>query len=149
MTLWRISDHPELDGAGGLLASGRWHTRGSRIVYCAPNPAGALVEMLVHIEIDSDDLPDPLQYLEIEAPDDISTETVKTDALGRNWQANPQATRRAGDEWLSSRRTALFSVPSVVVPATWNVLVNPEHPQSAKVRVRRIHSHGIDPRLVR
>src|SRR5437879_2331494 len=50
------SDHAELDGAGGLLAARRWHTRGSRIVYCAPNPATSLVEVLVHIEIDSDDL---------------------------------------------------------------------------------------------
>lgn len=149
MTLWRISDHPELDGAGGLWAPGRWHTRGSRIVYCAPNPATALVEMLVHIEIDSDDLPAPVQYLEIDAPDDISTETVEVDALGRNWQMNLQATRGVGDKWLRSRRTALFRVPSVVVPATWNLLVNPEHPESAEARVKRIHGHVIDPRLAR
>ena len=28
MTLWRISSHRRLDGAGGLLAPGRWHTPG-------------------------------------------------------------------------------------------------------------------------
>jgi RES domain-containing protein len=67
VTLWRISDYPELDGAGGLLVSGRWHTQGSRVVYCAPNPASALVEVLVHLEVDSSDLMDPLSYLEIEA----------------------------------------------------------------------------------
>jgi RES domain-containing protein len=93
VTLWRISDHLKLDG-GGLLAPRRWHTQGWRVVYCAPNPATSLVEVLVHIEVDSDDLSDTLQYLEIEAPDDISTEKVEMDALGRNWQANPKATRR-------------------------------------------------------
>ena len=98
MILWRISDHPELDGAGGLRVPARWHTLGRRIVYCAPNPAAALVEVLVHIEIDADDLPDPLQYLEIEVPDTISTKTVDVDGLGRNWQKNEAATRRAGDE---------------------------------------------------
>ena len=149
MTLWRISDHPELDGAEGLLASGRWHTRGSRVVYCAPNPATSLVEVLVHIEIDSGDLPDPLRYLEIEAPDDISRETVNVDGLGRNWQANVEATRTAGDEWLRSGRTALFRVPSAIVPATWNVLIHPEHRQSTRIRTIRIHRHAIDPRLVR
>jgi RES domain-containing protein len=149
VTLWRISDHAELDGAGGLLAPGRWHTRGSRVVYCAPNPATSLVEVLVHIEIDSDDLPDRLRYLEIEAPDDISRETVNVDVLGRNWQANLEATRTAGGEWLRSGRTALFRVPSVIVPATWNVLINPEHRQSTRIRTIRIHRHAIDPRLVR
>ena len=68
MTLWRISGHRRLDGAGGLLAAGRWHTQGSRIVYCSPNPATALVEVLVHLEVEVSDLPDRLQYLEIEAP---------------------------------------------------------------------------------
>ena len=90
MILWRISDHPELDGTGGLLAPGRWHTQGSRVVCCAPNPATSLVEVLVHIEIESDDLPNPLQYLEVEAPDDVSTENVDLDALagtgGRTWR---------------------------------------------------------------
>ena len=149
MILWRISDRPELDGAGGLRVPARWHTLGRRIVYCAPNPAAALVEVLVHIEIDADDLPDPLQYLEIEVPDTISTKTVDVDGLGRNWQKNEAATRRAGDEWLRSGRTALLRVPSAIVPATWNVLINPQHPESAQVRVIHVHRHSIDPRLVR
>jgi RES domain-containing protein len=31
-----------------LIASARWHTRGREILYCAPNPATALLEILVH-----------------------------------------------------------------------------------------------------
>ena len=30
VTLWRISQHADLSGVGGLYASGRWHTRGDR-----------------------------------------------------------------------------------------------------------------------
>lgn len=118
-------------------------------MYCAPNPATALVEILVHIEVDADDLPDPLQYLEIEAPDSVPLETLEAGALGRKWQTNSEATRRAGDEWLYSRRTALLRVPSVTVPATWNVLINPQHPDSGQIRVAHVHHHGIDPRLLR
>jgi RES domain-containing protein len=54
--LWRISDHATLDGGGGVSLSGRWHTAGRRIVYCAPNPATALLEVLVHTEISFDDV---------------------------------------------------------------------------------------------
>ena len=103
---------------------------------CAPNPAISLVEALVHI--DSGDLPDPLQYPEVEAPDDIAAENVDVEALGR-WRTNQKATHRAGDEWLRSGRTALLRAPSVIVPATWNVLINPHHPESAQVRLVRVH----------
>jgi len=148
VTVWRISEHLELDGAGGLRVSARWHTRGRRIVYCAPNPATALVEALVHMELDAGEVPDPLQYLEIEVPDTISTHTVAMETLGRNWQRNEAATRRAGDEWLHSGHTVLLQVPSVIVPQTWNTLINPQHPESAQIKVIQIHRHHIDPRLL-
>lgn len=28
LTLWRISNYPDLSGKGGLEAEGRWHSRG-------------------------------------------------------------------------------------------------------------------------
>jgi RES domain-containing protein len=56
--LWRISNHTALEGTGGLLASGRWHSKGRPIIYCAPDPSTALLEVLVHTgEIDLTDAP--------------------------------------------------------------------------------------------
>jgi RES domain-containing protein len=136
--LWRISNHSTLDGGGGLKASGRWHTMGRRVVYCAPNPATALLEVLVHTEIDLEDVPVRFQFLEIEAPDALAVENVEA-----------SASRRAGDEWLRAGRTALLRVPSVLVPATWNVLLNPLHPDCAQVRILRAHRHVLDARLLR
>lgn len=149
MILWRISNHPTLDGGGGLSLSGRWHTVGQRIVYGAPNPATALLEVLVHTEIDIDDVPVNFRYLEIDAPDTLATEDVDTGGLGESWRTDLATTRRAGDRWLQSGSTALLRVPSVIVPATWNVLVNPRHRESGKIRVVRTHSHGLDLRLLR
>lgn len=148
MILWRISNHVNLDGSGGLRAPGRWHTRGRRIVYCAPNPATALLEVLVHAEIDVEDIPVSLRYLEIDAPDSISIETINVEALPGNWRSNQETTRSTGDEWLLSGRTALLHVPSVIVPMTWNVLVNPRHPGSLQLRIVHTYEHGIDPRLL-
>jgi RES domain-containing protein len=146
--LWRISSHVSLDGGGGLRAPGRWHTRGRRIVYCAPNPATALLEILVHAEIDVEDIPVTFRYLEVEALDSIATETLDDEGLPGNWRSNLQASRRAGDGWLRSGRTALLRVPSVIVPMTWNVLLNPRHPDSTQVRIIRTYEHAIDPRLL-
>ncbi len=149
MILWRVSNYSTLDGSGGLSAPGRWHMRGRRIVYCAPNPATALLEVLVHAGIDFDDLPVNFRYLEIEVPDTLAVEDEDTDALGPSWRTDLEATRRAGDEWLRSGRTALLRMPSVIVPATRNVLINPQHPDSTQIRVAHVHHHGIDPRLLR
>lgn len=149
MTLWRISRHLELDGAGGLRAAARWHTQGRPIVYCAPNPATSLLEVLVHAKIDVEDVPVNFPYLEIDAPDPVSVEDIDTGTLGREWHTDLATTRQAGDEWLRSGRTALLRVPSVVVPATWNVLINPRHAESQRIRVVQVHNHGFDARLLR
>ena len=134
---------------GGLRVSGRWHTRGGRIVYCAPNPATALLEVLVHAEIDFEDIPLTLRYLEIKVPDAIQAGTLNSGALGTAWRKNLNETRQLGDEWLRAGQTALLSVPSVIVPVTWNILINPLHPDSRQIRIARIHEHVIDPRLPR
>jgi len=149
VNLWRIGEHATLDGGGGLSVSARWHTAGQRIVYCAPNPATALLEVLVHAAIDIEDIPVSLRYLEIEAPDALAIEDLDAGGLGRSWRTNLEATRRAGDRWLQSTRTALLRVPSVILPATWNVLINPRHPETGQIRIIRTHSHGLDQRLRR
>ncbi|HWR53472.1 MAG TPA: RES family NAD+ phosphorylase [Bryobacteraceae bacterium] len=149
MTLWRISNHRTLDGGGGLRAPGRWHTRGQRVLYCAPNPATALLEVLVHSEIDAEDIPVTFHYLEIEAPDSASVETLDAVALGARWRTDLNVTRAAGDAWLRSGRTALLRIPSVIVPQTWNVLVNPRQTDAEQIRIVRIHEQGVDARLAR
>ena len=117
------------------------------MVYCAPDPATALLEILVHTEVDLTDLPTTFRYLEIDVPDETISETIDTAVLGPSWLASQEVTQRAGDEWLRSGRTALLRVPSVIVPATWNALINPQHPDSTGIRIARIHRHPIDSRL--
>jgi len=147
--LWRISDHLRLDGAGGLRFSARWHSAGRPIVYCAPNPATALLEILVHTEIRIENVPVNFRYLEIDAPDSLAVEQVNTGDLYRSWRTDLAITRRVGDRWLRSGSTALLRVPSLIVPATWNVLINPVHPESRQLRIVHVHRHGLDPRLIR
>ncbi len=137
MTIWRISNHATLDGGGGLRASNRWHTRGRRVVYCAPNPAAALLEILVHAEIDLDDIPLTYKYLEIHVPERTSRESITTTA----------AAQKRGDAWLAQNRTALLLVPCVI-PETTNILINPRHPDSARIKIKRVHQQSTDTRLI-
>ena len=148
MILWRISKHSALDGRGGLFASARWHTHGRPIVYLAESPAGALLEALVHLELVTGAYPAHYGLLKIEAPTGISRRKVETARLSQNWFKDLVETRTIGDEWLASRSALFLRVPSVLVPETFNVLFNPGHPDSGKVRILWYAEYPWDARLL-
>ncbi len=147
MILWRISNYADLLGIGGLHTSARWHTQGRPIVYLTESPSCALLETLVHFEIDREDLPNAFQLLKIEAPDDIRFRKVMPEGLPGKWKTLSLPTRRIGDEWLQSNETALLAVPSALTPETWNWLLNPRHPDASRIRILAAQRHAYDRRL--
>jgi len=147
--LWRSSNHTSLAGDGGMRASGRWHSRGHRIVYCSESPAAALLETLVHFEIDVRDLPARYRLLKLHAPDDLIVEHLTATDLPADWFGSTDLTRATGDRWLQAGRSPLLRVPSAVGPETFNVLLNPAHPHAARISVAQASEHAIDPRLLR
>jgi RES domain-containing protein len=132
---WRISNHSTLDGRGGLYASARWHTQGYAVVYLATSPAGALVEVLVHLELDPQHLPASYTMLKAEAPDDDQPRRIALESLPDNWRDDLLLTRRMGDDWLLTGQSALLEVPSAILPETFNLLLNPRHPDAQHVAV--------------
>lgn len=137
--MWRISNYASLDGTGGLLASGRWHSKGRPVVYCTEHPATALLENLVHIEIDAEDRPEQFQVLKISGPDSLSLDNVDKAELAADWRENLSKTQTVGDAWLSKGRSLLLKVLSVLVPETFNVLVNPMHRQARMLRIVKMY----------
>jgi RES domain-containing protein len=148
LDLWRISNHVSLAGDGGLKASGRWHTRGRRVVYCAQTPAAALLEVLVHFEIGIADLPLRYRLLRIDAPDEVAVERLEREGLAADWFEQMTMTRAIGDAWLTRGSSALFAVPSAIVPATENVLLNPAHADASRITVIDVSEHAVDRRLL-
>ncbi len=146
--LWRISDFSELNGEGGLLYSARWHTAGHPIVYLAESAAGALLEALVHLELEDKDLPRPYNLLKVSVPENIQIEQLQLPE-GDSWKDDESRTRAIGDEWLRSGRTALAQVPSAIMPDTKNYLLNPEHADASRIQVAGITKAEFDSRLLR
>lgn len=146
MRLWRISNHADLSGTGGLRAGGRWHSPGHPILYCGLSPPACLLEALVHIEARRpQDLPPHYQLLAIDLPEEVSLPDVAQ--LPQDWRENLAATRRVGDDWLRSGASLLLPVPSALVPETRNVLFNPLHPDAARPRIGGTSRYPFDPRL--
>ena len=152
MRLWRIFNHADLSGEGGRVVGGRWHSRGRRVVYLAEHPALALVENIVHLEIDPDDLPDTYQLIEVDLPDDVETKELDADKLTKtnaNWRTDLALTRGLGDAWLGAGRTALIRMPSVVLPSSINLLLNPAHADARQARIVSTTRPPYDRRLFR
>ena len=115
-TLWRVSNHCDLDGLGGEKADGRWHTaaRGKRIVYLSDSPAGALLESLANLKGNPELFPEKYQLLEISVPDDVYASmviakkvSVAQSQIGWGYMLIPQEPPldarpvRGQNEWLS------------------------------------------------
>jgi RES domain-containing protein len=143
--LWRISNYVDLSGTGGLLAPGRWHSEGRRIVYASANSAGAMTEHLAHL--DRADIPDTFQLIEIEIADGVVMSDLGAGALPFTWTSDENVTRALGDAWLASGTSLALRVPSALVPDAWNVLLNPAHPDASRMKVNRAQKVPLDPRL--
>ena len=145
MELWRISNYADLSGLGGLRAGGRWHSQGRRIVYLADHPSSALLEMLVHM--DRDLMPATYQLLRVVVPADMAVEAIDA-ALPPDWRSQMFTSREIGDRWLDGSASALLRVPSAISAKGNNYLLNPEHPDAAKIAVAEIIKAPFDPRLL-
>jgi RES domain-containing protein len=144
MHLWRISRHTDLDGIGGLRASGRWHRAGLRIVYTAQSPAGALLETCVHTAAGS--VPALYTLLRI-ARSGLPLADISDSELPANRRTNLDATQAIGNRWLTSLSSPLLRVPSALAPETWNVLINPAHPDAYRLVIEQVYHYPFDDRL--
>ena len=144
MRVWRISNFADLSGEGGLLIEGRWHFRGTPIVYCTDHPSTALLEILVHATRYT--VPDYYQLLEIEVPDDIETFAP---TIAMNWDRDADETRRIGARFIAEGIFALMNVPSVIMPKARNFLLNPAHADAGQIRIVETYRYPFDSRLIK
>ena len=126
-----------LQGVGAALTEGyRWNSLNTYLVYTAESRALATLEVTVHLDF-LEDLPTDRFYVEIEIPDDIEILELSIDQLPENWDSKPPIleTQFIGDDFVSQKNAAVLKVPSAIVPPEFNYLINPNHPDSAKIKV--------------
>jgi RES domain-containing protein len=139
LILWRLCRRPfaDLSGNGAILVAGRWHHAGQPMVYTAMEPSLAVLEVRVNLSLAFEDLPRDYVLLRIE------TGAVSPELLDHL----PPHPRDFGNDWLTSRRSALLCVPSVIVPQASNMLINPLHPDAGQVQIAEITPFAFDARL--
>lgn len=151
--IWRIAvEAPtyaanDLTGTGAKITGGRWNSAGTPLVYCAINIALATLETVHYLR--SGGLPFNRYLVRIDVPDDVWAARLVLDPLPGGWDAIPAGltARMTGDKWAGSSATALLLVPSVIVPQEHNVLINPMHPDAARITATTLSRWIYDPRF--
>jgi RES domain-containing protein len=136
-------------GIGSSRTEGyRWNSFNTRMVYTAETRALATLEVSVHLDL-SEDLPDDRIYVQIEIPDELTIQEVKLEDLPEGWNSKPPglATQTIGDDFVSYNESAVLRVPSSIVPEEYNYLINPNHPNSSKIKVLGTTKMDFDIRL--
>lgn len=146
---WRLTKTKHLatawDGEGARRTGGRWNGAGTAVVYTSATLSLALVETLVHLP--SGVLPAfsavPVDF------DDSLVAFLEDGDLPADWRSDPvpASTRAIGDAWVLAAKRAVLKVPSVIVPMEFNYVVNPRHPDFARVNAGTPMPFPFDPRL--
>ena len=148
-TVWRIITRrfagQAFSGEGARLYGGRWNKVGQSVIYTAASRSLALLEMMVQDESSR------AHYVLIPGylPSSVSIEELDINTLPQGWRthAGRQVLQSIGMEWLRESRSCVLAVPSSVVPAELNFLINPMHPDFQYVKLGEPETLDTDMRL--
>ena len=134
---WRLCRAPfaDLSGEGARRTPGRWNRAGLPVVYLADHPALCVLEVRVHLDVSPEDMPADYVLLRVSLPEPEDCPELPAD------------TRAAGDAWLRGGASAVLRVPSMLVPACANLLLNPAHAAAAAASIAGVIPFSFDRRL--
>jgi len=151
LSAWRIVKAAHVDiaftGEGARRTGGRWNSPGVPMVYTSEHKSLAVLEMLAHLS--PGDMP---RYLTFRVElDVVLVERWPLEKLPPRWREEmpASATRLLGDAWARESRSAAVAVPSAIIPEELNLLLNPNHPDFAKIKIAKPTLFAFDPRLIK
>lgn len=151
LTVWRLVTarfaKSAFSGEGARLYGGRWNRKGVSLVYSAGTQSLAMLEMLVQDE------PLRARYVMIEAriPKGMTIDRIKIEDLPSDWRdiAAREKLQAIGTQWARKRSAAVLAVPSAVVPAETNYLLNPLHADFRRIKIGKPQKFETDLRLIK
>lgn len=135
----------DLLGTGCLFYPGRWHRRGTRVLYTSEAPSLAILEVLANTR----QLPVNYAIVVLEVPDGASAEVLDLADLPAQWHQMPYPDTLADltEAWVAGGSSWLRRVPSVHSPLEHNVLINPLHVEHVGLRILSVLPYRFDTRL--
>jgi RES domain-containing protein len=135
----------DLKGTGAASYAGRWHSKGTHILYTASSPFLALLESVVHIS--TIPLTDYCMIC-LEIPDERIAR-IDVEQLPSDWYTNPvpAVLSAIGDNFIKKNEYLALLLPSAIMPEDSNILLNPNHKDFSKVKVMYKRTVPIDKRF--
>lgn len=145
---WRIVKEKHaataFSGEGAAMAGGRWNSRGVPVVYASSTLSLAALESLVHLN-------PPVLFKYVAFPIEFDAAFVASlAALPGDWAIEPPGplSKATGDAWVRAGESAVLAVPTVIIPAETNYLLNPAHPDFKKISIGKPRPFAFDRRLL-
>jgi RES domain-containing protein len=151
LTAWRLVEEvyaaDAFGGEGARLNGGRWNSPGYWVTYCAANASLAVLEVMANLV--RRNVLEHYALLSCMFDESLVT-TVEIEELPPNWcdPKPPPELKMIGDEWIHAERSAVLSVPSVIIEHERNYLLNPVHPDFKRIRLSPPKPFRFDLRLV-
>jgi RES domain-containing protein len=149
MQVYRIARYKyarDLSGEGSKLKGGRWNHKRVPCVYTSASRALAVLEYTANVNFD--DIPRALCMITLSIPDE-SILVVPVDKLPGDWDHSPTPTsgKDFGTKILRKNQYAAIQLPSAVIPAEFNYILNPNHALSGRFIIEDITDFVYDIRI--
>lgn len=151
MNVYRIGKKKyikDLSGQGARFYGGRWNYSGYRVLYASESIPLAILEYITKTGAVEEELIN-LSIAYIEVKDDASFSTIKIEDLPEDWNTYPvpEDLKKIGTDWIISAQSLILKVPAVSAPDSYNILINPIHPEFKKVNLLKVSEYQPDLRL--
>jgi RES domain-containing protein len=136
----------DLTGAGSRLFGARWNHKLTACLYTSETRALAVLEYTVNINMD--DIPRALSITTLNIPND-SIRELKISDLPGDWSdpTSPMSTKDFGTALLQSATHLVLKIPSAIIPAEFNYLIDPAHRNMSKVSIVDVRDFVYDLRI--
>jgi RES domain-containing protein len=148
---WRLTKEKLISeafsGMGARIYGGRWNHKGILVVYIGGSIALAALEGFVHLDKDGKKI--KFAYLRVEIPDSVKVKEISTRSLPKNWRDEPapKSTKDIGTDWAERLESVILKIPSVLIPAEYNYILNPLHSDFPKLIIGKPIAFSFDPRM--
>ena len=150
MEVFRISQKQFSSKLTSSGRAGRWNPNGQQVIYTGASRSLAALEMVVRkrkMNLTEDYM---IMVISVADADHLVKQVKMADLPGfwRSMEAYP-VLRGIGSEWYMSQESLMLKVPSVVIPAEHNYIINSRHPDFARhVSLVRTEEYFWDGRLL-
>ena len=147
MIVFRIVHKAFSQSLVGSGHPGRWNKSGQKVIYAAESIALAFLESMIRRQ--GVGFNEDLKIMFLDIPQDLSITTIDPASLNPGWDdiRNHSVSQERSSSWYASLETPVLKVPSVVLPHSFNFVINTEHKDFKKIKIIDLTPLVPDPRI--